>query len=266
MAIRSTMADNHLSGIAKKGRGGDTEVARASTGELWHVNPQEKALMNMYGMEGERMVKAIGSGTTNPQTGLKEYEPVTTTAALTATEIIAGVGITLGAIAQSSAGGRAWTQAGSNIRAADIGLESLEGAEERLGTARTSKIGAVQQDYTLGLEGLSTETGIRTEDLQKGTAQAVQKSGLVTSGTIEQNRETTWNRIRDAFGRGRTGLMADLGRKMGEIEGWYAGEVARIATERKKFENQKALAQEQRDAWYLGKNVAKAGRWLKSVT
>ena len=251
------MADNHLSGIAKKGRGGDTEVARASTGELWHVNPQEKALMNMYGMEGERMVKAIGSGTTNPQTGLKEYvEPVSTTAAAwTATEIIAGVGLAIGAVSSGTSGRQAELQAESNIRAADIGLESLLGAEERLGTARTSKIGAVQQDYSLGLEGLSTETGIRTEDLQKGAAQAFQKSGLATSGTIEQSRETTWNRIRDAFGRGRTGLMADLGRKMGEVEGWYAGEVARIATERKKFENQKKLAQEQKDSWYFGKHV-----------
>jgi len=260
MAIRSTMADNHLSGIAKKGRGGDTEVARASTGELWHVNPQEKALMNMYGMEGERMVKAIGSGTTNPQTGLKEYEPVTTTAALTATEIIAGVGIGLGATQSATSGRQAELQAESNIRAADIGLESLLGAEERLGTARTSKIGAVQQDWSLGLEGLSAETGIRTEDLEKGTEQAIQKSNLVTSGTIEQSRERTWNRIRDAFGRGKTGLMADLGRKMGEIEGWYAGEVARIATERKKFQNQKDLAQEQKDSWYLGKHAGKAWR------
>ena len=54
--------------------------------------------------------------------------------------------------------------------------------------------------------------------------------------------------------------MADLGRKMGEIEGWYAGEVARIATERKKFENQKKLAQEQKDSWYLGKHAGKAWR------
>ena len=262
------MADNHLSGIAKKGRGGDTEVARASTGELWHVNPKEKSLMSMYGMEGERMVKAIGSGTINPQTGLKEYvEPVTTTAAaLTATEIIAGIGVGLASISSMTAGGRAWTQAKSDMQAADIGLEHLEGAEERLGIARTSKIGAVQQDHSLGIKGLSAETGIRTEDLNKGVSEAIQRSNLVTSGTIEQSRETTWNRIRDAFGRGRTGLMADLGRKMGEIEGWYAGEVARIATERKKFDNQKARAKDQRDAWYLGKNVAKAGRWIKSVT
>ena len=64
------MADNHFSDIAKKGRYGDTEIARTSKGELWHVNPQEKSLMNMYGMEGERMVDAMGSGTINPKTGL----------------------------------------------------------------------------------------------------------------------------------------------------------------------------------------------------
>jgi len=41
--------------LASMGRGGDTELA--------HVNPQEKAML----------IKMGGSGTTNPETGLKEY-------------------------------------------------------------------------------------------------------------------------------------------------------------------------------------------------
>ena len=84
MAYKDTIAKNHLSNestLASKGRGGDTEIARTSKGELWHVNPQEKSLMSMYGMEGEKMVEAIGSGTINPQTGLREQDPVTATLA-----------------------------------------------------------------------------------------------------------------------------------------------------------------------------------------
>ena len=45
--MKGTMANNHLSKLAAKGRYGDTEIARTSTGELWHVNPQEKSLMDM---------------------------------------------------------------------------------------------------------------------------------------------------------------------------------------------------------------------------
>ena len=50
---KKSIAKNHLSDLASKGRYGDTEIARTSKGELWHVNPQEKALIDMYGMEGE---------------------------------------------------------------------------------------------------------------------------------------------------------------------------------------------------------------------
>ena len=72
MEMKKTIANNHLSDLASKGRYGDTEIARTSKGELWHVNPEEKSLMDMYGMEGEKMVDAIGSGTINPETGLEE--------------------------------------------------------------------------------------------------------------------------------------------------------------------------------------------------
>ena len=78
MAIKQSIASNHLSRMASKGRYGDTQIAKTSQGELWHVNPKEKAIMSMYGMEGEKMVNAVGSGTINPDTGLEEkFDPFT---------------------------------------------------------------------------------------------------------------------------------------------------------------------------------------------
>ena len=45
MAYKNTIANNHLSSLASKGRYGDTQIAKTSKGELWHVSPQEKSLM-----------------------------------------------------------------------------------------------------------------------------------------------------------------------------------------------------------------------------
>tara|TARA_A100001201_G_C4078965_1_gene198301 strand:+ start:482 stop:1165 length:684 start_codon:yes stop_codon:yes gene_type:complete len=65
---------NHLK---RKGRYGDTEL-RYVDGELAHVNKEEANILDNYGLEGEKVVKEYGSGTINPETGLKEYvDPAT---------------------------------------------------------------------------------------------------------------------------------------------------------------------------------------------
>jgi len=78
--MANTLAYNHL---AKHGRshpsGGPRDTAMYKTsqlgpgrGKVWHVNEDEKRLMNMYGLRGEKLVDAVGSGTINPVTGLEE--------------------------------------------------------------------------------------------------------------------------------------------------------------------------------------------------
>jgi hypothetical protein len=69
--------NNLYSILAKKGRGGDTQL-RYVDGELAHVNNTEAEILDNNGLEGERLVKEHGSGTINPETGLKEYaDPLT---------------------------------------------------------------------------------------------------------------------------------------------------------------------------------------------
>jgi len=242
--LNKTMADNHLSSLAKKGRYGDTEILRFSGGERAHGNIKEKALINMYGQQGEQMVKAAGSGSTNPSTGLQEYFDPFTIATLA-----------LGVYSAWRGGKTASSQARYESQASAEGLRSLEGASEQLETAVGTRRLAAEQDYSMGVDQLSAETGIAKEDLTKQTEETIQKSGLATSGSIEEERSGMWKRIQSAFGRGKSNLMADLGKKMGDIEGWYEGEKARIKSERAKFERMGKLAQEQEDAWYLGKNL-----------
>jgi len=251
MAYKNTIANNHLSSLASKGRYGDTQIAKTSKGELWHVNPQEKSLMTMYGMEGERMVDAIGSGTKNPQTGLEEKW----------VQFLPAIATAVVGVVNAATGGRAkQLQAESDQKSADQGLEHLATVEEGLESGKEARQLVVSQDYDFESGKFAAQVGMSKEDLQGETASAIQKSGLATSGTVGQKTSQAWGRIEDMSGRGREGLLAKLGKGMGDIERWYEGEKARISSERKKFENIKSLAGQQRESWYLGKHVGAALR------
>jgi len=248
MVERNTIAKNHFSELSKKGRYGDTEILRFSGGERAHGNIKEKALINMYGQQGEQMVKAAGSGSTNPSTGLPEYfDPVTA---------LAVGSLVVGAIGSYTGGKAQETQAKYDAKAAGQGLLELGQTSDLLHKGYSSKKEAARQNFSMGLEKLSAETGIAVEDLDNQYTQALQKSGLATAGSTETKRSEMWGRIQNAFGRGQKGLLASLGKDMGEIEGWFEGEKARISSERLKFKRQQNLANEQQDAWYLGKNVS----------
>ena len=243
--MKKSLANNHLSELSKEGRYGDTEVTlskHVTPGKLWHVNPQEKSLMER-GSGGERIVDAMGSGTFNPKTGFEEkFDPVT-----------AGIALASLAVGVSSAfkGGKAEnTQAKYEERAAQEGMVQLEGAEEQLDKAYSAKSLLAQQDYGMGVEELSAETGMAQEDIQQQTQQALQQSGMATQGTVQQKKSSMWKRVQGAFGRGKKGLLSDLGKKMGDIEGWYEGEKARITNERAKFKRQGDLAREQQKSWW----------------
>ena len=237
-----TLARNHLSALANKGRYGDTKIAESKfvkPGALWHVNEGEKKAMSLYGAEGEKMVHNIGSGTINPETGLEEkFLP-----AVMAGAAVIGAGVSM--YSAWKGGKEAKAQGRYEESAADQGLERLQGASESLDTTIEAKRASAQQDYQMQVESMSAQTGIRKEDLQKQTQQAIQQSGMATSGTVESGASSMWGRIQASHEAGREGLTSKLGKAMGDIEGWYEGEKARIKSESQKFENQKKLAQEQ---------------------
>ncbi len=244
----ATIANNHLSEIAKKGRYGDTEISHTPSGKLWHVTPQEKQLITLYGSEGEKLVDAVGSGTINPETGLEEKFPWAAIAAGAAV-VSAGVGL----YSAWKGGSTAKDQAESEAQTYEFGIDQLDTAEANLENAVQKKREAGLLDYSQDVENVSHQTGIRQEDLQQQTAQAIQKSGMATSGTIGQKSSQMWNRIQGAFERGREGLIGELGKKMGDIEGWYESEKTRIASERNKLNNQIGFAEDKQKSWYFGK-------------
>ena len=256
--MRKSIANNHLSDLAKEGRYGDTEVTLSkyvTPGRLWHVNPQEKSLMER-GSGGERLVDAMGSGTFNPRTGLEEkFVPVAVAAApgISAATVAAGAAVgslIIGGISALSGSKRRKDKAKFDEQASQEGLSQLEGAESQLDKAYGSKSLLVQQDYSMGVEELAAETGMAQEDIQQQTQQALQQSGMATQGTVQQKKSSMWKKVAGAFGRGKKGLLSDLCKKMGDIEGWYEGEKARITNERAKFKRQGDLAREQQKSWW----------------
>ena len=241
-----SLADNHLSELTSKGRRGDTEIARTSEGDLWHVNPTEKALMDLYGKEGEKMVDIIGSGTINPETGLEEKDPFTL--ALTAATFAYGA---------YQSGSSAEDQAKMERRVSEEQKVALSRQEEAVDKGYVAKKAAGFQGYGMEVKDLSAQTGIAQEDLNEKTSEAIRKSGLATSGTIAGKQSTMWKRIQGAFGRGRKNLLASLGTKMGEIEGWYESEKSRISSDKRSLQASIDFAKEREESWYLGKNIKK---------
>ena len=254
MAYKQTMGNNHLSSLAAKGRYGDTEIAKTSKGELWHVNPEEKSMMNMYGAEGERMVDAIGSGTKNPQTGLEEKFPWLIAAAVGSAVV--------GAVGSYSGGRASELQSESERNQADIGLEQIQKSIAALESSTTKGRAAVMTDFGTAVETESYKTGVDKSDLFQGTAKALQQSGMATSGSVEQQSSLAWNRIRDRWSMKGDSLLADLGTRMGKIEGKYEREMAKLQSEKLRFEATKKSAKDREGDWYLGKHFAEGFDYL----
>ena len=145
----NSLAKNHLSTTSQMGRFGDDKI-RFVDGEISHVNTKEANLIDSLGMTGEMIVKNTGSGTTNPNTGMKEYFLPT---------LIAGASLALGAIGSYSSGRSARQQAESQAAIARQGLKDIKEAEKNLEGVLFSRESIAKQEYEKDLQNLSKGTG-----------------------------------------------------------------------------------------------------------
>ena len=209
------MAQNHFSNLSQQGRYGDTELA--------HVNKEEQALLKSRG----------GSGTINPATGLKEFNPF-----MAATFALSLYGA-------AKQGSMQRTAAEMQSDTAQQGLDALNLASGSLDTSREGKkkLALAQHEKKKKDYGFSMDTTL--QDVNKQINQAVSKSGMATSGTVKEKASTQHKRIAQNYTSGVEGLMGQLGEKMGEIEGWYEGEKGRISSEQKRLQLEKKFADKQ---------------------
>jgi len=215
MAIKKTLAQNHLSDLARQGRGGDTELA--------HVNPREKAMLKAMG----------GSGTINPNTGLREYfDPLTA--------ISLGVSLFGGISGASDARGQARDQMRLSQSTIDEASEAIGALEPK----KEAEIEIAMGEYQTGAESL----GVGKEQADKQLSEQVRKSGLVTSAGITEKKSDVWKQ----FGTAAKGLYGKLGKTLGGIEEWFEGEKSRLEGVIKQAGFQKAAAARASKKKFLG--------------
>ena len=250
--MRNTIAQKHLSEAAL-GRFGDTEMYKTSPsgpgkGKEWHVNKEEKSLMNMYGVEGEKLVDAIGSGTINPKTG-KEEKWIQAAIALGS--------LALGAYSSYKSGSTQETAAKSKVGAAESGILSTEEAQRKLEESIGAKKEVFQLEFEKANKDLSRQTGYAYDKSREQHATLESKTGMANSGTVARSEEKSRQRL-GAETKSRTeGLISQLGRNMGGLMEEYESEKSRLKSQAEKFQRELSLAQDQSESWYLGKNVVK---------
>ena len=213
----NSVAQNHISSAAREGRHGDDMLV--------HMSKEEVAtLAKAAGLEKLPI---------NPDTGLPEAWIMT---ALAVGKGVLGAVSSIGESKAASNQARAQQQfIGQQISEINEALGGLEGVKE-------SKEGVAQQEFDQQLGFQAEETGIQKEDLQQQYQQAVQKSGLVTSGGVQQNKAQMYRRLQQSESRGQKSLVGKLGQSMASIEEWYSGEQSRLESEKKRLKHEGRVA------------------------
>jgi len=224
MDFNKTIASNHLSQAANKGRYGDDVLVHMSKDEV-------KTLANMAGLDDLPR---------NPETGLPEAWIFAA----------ASLGLSLYQGAKSTSMGR---DAARN----QIGLirdqqQSLKDEKESLKQTVNSQKQVATAQFEQGLEGLSFKTGMEKEDIMEGYSKTMEASGLVTSAGAEESRKKMWDRVGQSFGKAKDSLYSDLAMKMGEAEGFLESETARIEGEEKRLNAELNMQKQQSNQRFLG--------------
>lgn len=192
--------------LAAQGRGGDTELA--------HVNPREAAMLRRAG----------GSGTINPNTGLREYKSwlkkikwgkVLAAVAPIALSFIPGIGTAIGGFLSGGllTGGAASALGGAAIGAASSAI----GGGNPLVGAVTGGIGAGLGNV-LG-SGINSAFGL---GLSEGTANLLGGAAAGAGASALQGRDPITGAITGAVGAGISG-MGGLGIENADLNRVVAG-------------------------------------------
>lgn len=235
-----SIANNHLS---KHGRFGDTEIAKTSNGNLWHVSKHEKKLIDDYGKIGEDVVDILGSGTINPETGLKEQWIQIALAA-------AGLGLSLyqGAKGSSMARDNARSKYNLTIQA----LADLEKAEGKLESSMFAQKDFTTQKFQTDIDRLGKQTSDNLFDIRSNINESTRRTNLAYSGEIERKEDIAEKRIKEQATDVSEDLTSQFGFKMGEIVGGFESEKAKLKSQKRRLQSEKALYSDMSRDRFLG--------------
>ena len=217
----NSIAKNHLS---QYGRFGDTEIAETSSGDLWHVNQYEKKLIDNYGNIGERIVDIVGSGTSNPTTGLKEQ--------FAWMPFIMGAQalLTIGQGAQQSALQR--EKAASQEKLSGLKIGQLETAEKKLSEDKNAKMTLLDLETQDQFQDISATLSQKSLDIEEGAKTAMQQTGLRTSAGVSKQELKSDISIKNIYEQTSDQMTTQYGKAIGQIEGDFEAEKSRLRNEK----------------------------------
>tara|TARA_Y100000114_G_C11750144_1_gene323814 strand:+ start:901 stop:1620 length:720 start_codon:yes stop_codon:yes gene_type:complete len=233
--------------LAKKGRFGDNRIAKTSNGSLWHVNKQEKKLIDDYGVVGERIVDMIGSGSTNPETGLKEqFLPLAPAAVMAALAVGSAA---VGAIQSYSQTKKEKEQGEMQVGFTNQALSSLSEAEASLQDSLGSSLALPTLEAQRQVEDISKKSQIGIENLKKRQDIMVGKTGFASTG-IDNTEVIT--QARDEYKTQLEDVDIGLNKNLSEVLSNFEQSQSELALQRQQLNQQKKLAQQQANTKYFG--------------
>ena len=232
--------------LAKKGRFGDNRIAKTSNGSLWHVNKQEKKLIDDYGVVGERIVDMIGSGSTNPETGLKEqFLPLAPAAVMAALAVGSAA---VGAIQSYSQTKKEKEQGEMQVGFTNQALSSLSEAEASLQDSLGSSLALPTLEAERALESVSDVSEKKLEEVVQKQDQISQATGFANIGMDEDSIKN----IRKEFKRKREDVDIALTKSLSDVLSQFERQKFEMKSQRQQLEMQKRMANEQANTKYFG--------------
>ena len=245
----NTLANNHLSSLSQKGRGGDDRMLQFTDGRIEHGNAWEEKLMG--DAVGESLVDAIGSKTINPETGLKENEPITLTIMALSALLGAGQSYSSGAIQEDA----------SELQAesARTGILNVQKSRENLLESFRADRQLIGQEFGKKMEDFTRETRLSKGQIGKTFTKAAGGTNLAYSGEVESAGKEAVDVLRKRASSMEEGMMGEYGKNLGQMTANYEKSKAQLKSEEEKFNRELKLAESSQESWYLGKNIRSWG-------
>ena len=244
------------------GRFGDSEL-RFVDGELSHVNPTEAHAIDMYGSEGEKLVKAAGSGTINPDTGLKEYwwQAALLSAAPYIPAAVAVGSWALGSLSESSAGATSEKQA--DIQSDHLQDLKINYQQQKADAfdVKTASEEMLSSDFVESRYDISDKTISTLESVGTSLDKQVTKSDLVY-GTANKRGEDFREDLTRKIEGAESNLWQNYKQKISDVDLQYETTIADLDAKIDAADYEQALADNKSEQWYPWKYSSK---FLQSI-
>lgn len=143
----------------------------------------------------------------------------------------------------------------------------IESQIEEIPKTGALKRGILRSEEELGIKTLGGAVeGAQVMAKEKYETDISKTRGIAYSGEVERKTSSTLGRVLDKYNVQLERIKRDIGAQEASIEEWEQQQMGSAEAALASIESQIAVATEQQEKWYLGKNVRKAGKWLAKQT